>query len=286
MAKSTNNPLQGYLRVPKLYILLPSGGKFSNIESISDISQELPIYPLTSMDKTLLRNPDALLNGESMAKVITSCTGITDAYELTANDVDVILLAVRYATYGNDLEITSTCSDCNATLEHTIQIEPLLETISVLEDHYIITLDNDLQCYLKPYTFRDAQKAALSAFRETSELNTLINKEADEMSKLVTFNKSFIAMANLNIEILSNAIIKVIIPETDDSEEITVTNNKHIEEWVLGISKQQADVVINKLNEINELGIQREVETTCEKCNGTFETKIEFNTSNFFDLSF
>ena len=284
MAKSTNNPLQGYLRVPKLYILLPSGGKFSNIESISDISQELPIYPLTSMDETLLRNPDALLNGESMAKVITSCTGITNAYELTANDVDVILLAIRYATYGNDLDINATCPSCNATLEHTIQIEPLLETITVLEDHYIIELDNGLQCHLKPYTFRDAQKAALSAFRETSELNTLITKEADELDKLVTFNKSFIAMADLNIEILSNAIIKVIIPETDDTEEITVTDNKHIEEWVLGISKQHADVVIDKLNEINELGIQREVETECEKCNNTHSTKIEFNPSNFFDL--
>ena len=285
MAKSSN-PLQGYLRVPKLYILLPSGGKFSNIESISDISQELPIYPLTSMDETLLRNPDALLNGESMARVITSCTGITNAYELTANDVDVILLAIRYATYGNDLDINATCPSCSATLEHTVQIEPLLETITVLEDYYDIKLDNGLHCFLKPYTFRDAQKAALSAFRETSELNTLINAEADEMQKLVTFNKSFIAMADLNIEILSNAIIKVIIPETDESEEITVTDNEHISEWVLGISKQQADVIIDKLNDINELGIHREVEATCEKCNNEFETKIEFNPSNFFDLSF
>ena len=93
-------------------------------------------------------------------------------------------------------------------------------------------------------------------------------------------------MADLNIEILSNAIIKVIIPETDESEEITVTDNEHISEWVLGISKQQADVIIDKLNDINELGIHREVEATCEKCNNEFETKIEFNPSNFFDLSF
>jgi len=69
---NSSNPLKGYLRSPKLYVLLPSAGKFSNIESISDVSQELPIYPLTSMDEIMLRNPDALLNGESMTKVITS----------------------------------------------------------------------------------------------------------------------------------------------------------------------------------------------------------------------
>jgi hypothetical protein len=287
MAKS-NNPLQGYLRVPKLYILLPSGGKFSNIESISDISDELPIYPLTSMDETLLRNPDALLNGESLAGVITSCTGIKDAYELTANDVDVILLAIRYATYGNDLEVTTPCPGCTNTVNHTVQIEPVLETIEVLEDHYDVTLDNGLHCFLKPYTFRDSQKAALSAFRETSELNNLINAEADDMSKLLTFNKSFQAMADLNIEILSNAIIKVIIPQAedadDDQEEVIVTNHKHILEWVKGISKQHADVIIEELNKINQLGIQRDVDATCEDCNHEFKLTIEFNPSNFFDL--
>ncbi len=286
MANKGNNPLQGYLRSPKLYILLPSGGKFSNIESISDISQELPIYPLTSMDETLLRNPDALLNGESMASVITSCTGIKNAYELTANDVDVILLAIRYATYGNELEISTSCTECSATVEDTVDIEPILESIEVLDDEYKVTLDNKLQCWLKPYTFRDSQKAALSAFRETSELNTLINAEADDMSKLITFNKSFQAMADLNIEILSNAVVKVVIPATEDAEEIEVTNSNHIEEWVRGISKQQADVIIDELNVINELGIQREVKLTCEKCTSTFSTKIEFNPSNFFDLTF
>ena len=283
MAKSSN-PLQGYLRNPKLYILIPSGGKFSNIESISDISQEIPIYPLTSMDETMLRNPDALLNGESMANVITSCTGIENAYELTSNDVDVILLAIRYATYGDELEITTPCTSCNATVEATLNIEPILETISVLDDHYEITLDNGLTCHLKPYTFRDSQKAALAAFRETSELNNLINSESDELSRLSSFNKSFVAMAELNIEILSNAIIKVVVPQ-DDDDDMIVKNKKHINEWARGISKIQADIIIDKLNEINQLGINRNVEITCSACNESFETIVEFNPSNFFDLA-
>jgi len=286
MAKSTN-PLQGYLRNPKLYILLPSGGKFSNIESISDISKELPIYPLTSMDETMLRNPDALLNGESMVKVISSCTGIKDVYELTSNDVDVILLAIRFATYGNELEISSSCPECNNTNDEVLDIETILETITVLNDHYSVTLESNLVCHLKPYTFKDAQQAALAAFRETSELNNLINEETDELTRLTSFNKSFLAMAELNINILSNAVIKVIIPATDEADEIIVKNKKHISEWVRGISKTEADKIINELNIINDLGIDRMAAITCsaEGCAHAYETKIEFNPSNFFDLS-
>jgi hypothetical protein len=281
---NTNNPLQGYLRSPKLYILIPSGGKFSNIESISDISQEIPIYPLTSMDETMLRNPDALLNGESMANVITSCTGISDAHELTANDVDVILLGIRYATYGDELEISADCPECTNNVEATLSIEPILETITVLDDHYEITLDNGLTCFLKPYTFKDSQKAALAAFRETSELNNLINSNSDELARLSSFNKSFVAMAELNIEILSNAIIKVIVPQ-ENEDDMVVTNKNHINEWVRGISKAQADVIIDKLNVINELGITRDVGITCDSCGHEFDTRVEFNPSNFFDLA-
>jgi hypothetical protein len=286
MAKSTN-PLQGYLRSPKLYILLPSGGKFSNIESISDISKELPIYPLTSMDETMLRNPDALLNGESMVKVIQSCTNIKTVYELTSNDVDVILLAIRFATYGNELNIEALCPKCETKNDVVLDIETILETITVLEDHYSVTLENNLVCHLKPYTFRDAQKAALAAFRETSELNNLINAEKDDLARLTSFNKSFQAMAELNIDILTNAVIKIIIPETDEAEEIEVKNKKHIAEWVQGISKTEADKIIAELNIINDLGIDREAAITCnsETCTHEFTTTVEFNPSNFFDLS-
>jgi len=281
---NSNNPLQGYLRNPKLYIIVPSGGKFSNLETISGISGEIPIYPLTSMDETMLRNPDALLNGESMANVIKSCTGLTNAHELTSNDVDVILLAIRFATYGDELELTLTCPACSATVETTISIEPILETVTPLEDHYDVTLDNGLICDLKPYTFKDSQKAALAAFRETTELNNLINSESDELARLATFNKSFVAMAELNIEILSNAITKVTIPQ-DNGEPVEVTEHEYITEWVRGISKTHADVIIDKLNEINELGIDRDVDITCTECGHGFKTRVEFNPSNFFDLA-
>ena len=286
MAKNSN-PLQGYLRSPKLYINLPSEGKFATVDSISKVSNELPIYPLTSMDETFLRNPDALLNGESLVAVIKSCTGIQDVYELSANDIDVILLAIRYATYGSELEIESPCPDCNNENVITVNIEEILESIEPLKDEYTVTLKSGLTCNIKPYTFKDSQTAALTAFKETAELNTLINSEADDLSRLTNFNKSFQAMAELNIDILSNAISTVVIPkqddDDDDAEDIEVTNNKHIAEWVRGISKNDADEIIDELNVINELGITRAVDTTCEECSNEYEATIEFNPSNFFE---
>jgi len=281
------NPLEGFLRVPKLYVSLPSRGKFSEMDSQSQITGEIPIFPMTAKDETMLRNPDALLNGESLVSVIRSVTGIEDVYNLSSNDVDVILLAARYATYGQDLPVISDCPKCKHTNEVEVNIEAILETVEELDDEYIVSLDNGLTVYIRPYTYKDSQMAALQAFRETTELNRLTaddEKNVDDFEKLKVFNKSFQAMADLNIVILANSVVKVVIPGTEDEEANEVTNNKHILAWVQGIGKQEADLIMDEANSVNEKGIAREHEIVCSECEHSYKQKIEFNPASFFDI--
>jgi predicted nucleic acid-binding Zn ribbon protein len=279
------NPLEGYLRVPKLYVQLPSRGKFSTVDTQSEITNEIPIFPMTAKDETMLRNPDALLNGESLVSVIKSVTGIQDVYNLASNDLDVILLASRLATYGKDLEIKSTCPECKHEHDFDVNIEAILETVTELNDEYIVTLDNGLTVYIRPYTFKDTQTAALQAFRETTELNKLTSAEGDELKRLVTFNKSFQAMADLNIQILANSVIKVVIPALKEDEDATiVTNRKHILAWVQGIGKSQADAILDEANKVNGEGLDRNAKITCPECKHEYTQLLEFNPSSFFDL--
>lgn len=281
------NPLEGFLRVPKLYVSLPSQGKFAELDSQSQITGEIPIFPMTAKDETMLRNPDALLNGESLVSVIRSVTGIQDVYNLSSNDVDVILLASRYATYGQELPITSDCPKCEHKNEAEVNIEAILETVEELDDEYVVSLENGLTVYIRPYTYKDSQMAALQAFRETTELNRLTaddEKNNDDFEKLKVFNKSFQAMADLNIVILANSIVKVVIPGIDDEEPNEVTNKKHILAWVQGIGKQEADLIMDEANSVNEKGIAREWGLVCSECEHTWNQKIEFNPASFFDI--
>ena len=82
------NPLQKYMRHPELYIKVPSNGYF-NYENTYPFSSnnEIGISPMTTQDELLLKTPDALLNGESIAKVIQSCApNITDTFDVPMNE--------------------------------------------------------------------------------------------------------------------------------------------------------------------------------------------------------
>src|SRR6056297_2390222 len=99
------NPLSSFYRAPKLYSRLPSNGIFYTNEVIDvDESAEVAVYAMTAKDEMIMKNPDALLNGEAVAQVIASCVPqVKQPKQLISNDVDTLLIAIQGATYGDDI---------------------------------------------------------------------------------------------------------------------------------------------------------------------------------------
>ena len=62
VVQDNNNPLRKYFRQPKIYLRLPSKGKFYPA-SIIDMpeSGELPVFAMTAKDELMIKTPDALL---------------------------------------------------------------------------------------------------------------------------------------------------------------------------------------------------------------------------------
>ena len=69
-----HNPLSAHFRAPKLFTPLPSEGRFYD-NSVVEMPEtlELPVFSMTAKDEMIMKNPDALLNGEAVAQVIQSC---------------------------------------------------------------------------------------------------------------------------------------------------------------------------------------------------------------------
>ena len=74
---------------------------------------ELPVYPMTALDEIAYRTADALFNGSAVADVIKSCMpNILDPWQISSADLDTILVAIRIASYGHEMDFTSKCPKC------------------------------------------------------------------------------------------------------------------------------------------------------------------------------
>tara|TARA_B100000963_G_scaffold361074_2_gene394724 strand:+ start:304 stop:1149 length:846 start_codon:yes stop_codon:yes gene_type:complete len=271
--------LSKYYRAPKLYVRIPSQGAF-NPDMETAMGGELAIMAMTGRDETMIKNPDALLNGEAVTSVIKSCVpGIKEPAELPITDIDTLLIAIKIATNGDEHEITAQCPKCKTSCHGTVNLRNILPTAKMLESEYPIKLDTGVTVYIKPYNYAMQTEAALAAFDETKTLQNLQRDKQINSESMAIYNKSFRRMADMSVSLLSRSIVKVTTPDGEEE-----TDPKEIFAFIQNIDSKAAKQIDELLGKINSLDIEKKMEMRCEKesCKNEWTTEVEFNASDFF----
>lgn len=280
-----SNPLAGYYRAPKLYTQLPSQGKFYD-EGVIDWPEtgELPVFPMTAKDEMIMKNPDALLNGEAVAQVIKSCVpAVKKPRSLISNDVDTLLIAIQGATQGDEVEVTGECPSCKEQITSIASIESALESMTVLTETYKFETGNGLIMEVRPFTYESTVQAGIANFRSTRSLQSLQNIE-DELEQLKMFNDNFLQIAALNFDLIVDSVASISGVDVED-EPFKVTDRKSIREFLENCDAKIGKAVEDQIQDVNKLGVNKTIQLECEKCNEVFEKEIGFDPVNFFTAS-
>jgi hypothetical protein len=278
------NPLSGYFRAPKLYTKIPSLGKFylDDVVHMPE-SGELPIFSMTAKDETMMKNPDALLNGEAIAQVISSCVpNVKKPRQLLSNDIDALLVAIQGATHGDDIDVKGQCPVCSKECSGIASVETALATMTVLEQVYAFDTQNGLTVEVRPFTYESTVKAGIANFQSTRSLQSLSNI-TDEMEQLKAFNASFVRMAALNFDLIVDSIASVKGIDAQGND-FVVTDRRQIREFMENCESSVGRGVEQHIQTVNGLGVNKTVQLNCEE-HGDFEQEIGFDPVNFFIAS-
>jgi len=282
----SNNPLKSHFRAPKLFTRLPSGGAFYS-EGVVEMSTtgELEIYAMTSRDEVMMRNPDALLNGESVAQIITSCVPqVKKPRELLGADVDALMVAIQGATYGDEVTVQTPCPECGNTVIGAGSVQGSLATMREVPTDVKVETDG-LTIELRPVTYETTIAAGVSNFQNARSMASIAQIE-DDIEKLQAFNNSYMKMAELNFLVILDSIYS--ISGTDENgEEFIVTDRDNIREYMENCDSDVGKRVTEQVNRLGEAGIDKTVTIQCqeEKCGHVFQTTLEFDPVNFSTAS-
>ena len=161
------NPVKQYFRQPSIYIQLPSGGRFYQEGSLEPTANnEYPVLPMTTLDEITYRTPDALFNGNAVNSVIESCIpNIKHAWGMPAMDIDTVLIAIRIATYGHEMDINTTCPGCENEDEYGVDLRTVMETIG--RPDYTSGIDvGELKVFLKPMSYQQINENSMAQFAD------------------------------------------------------------------------------------------------------------------------
>lgn len=274
---SSNNPLQRYFRQPAIYVRLPSGGKYYP-EGTIDIppNGELPVYPMTAVDEITYRTPDALFNGSAVVDVIKSCVpNIKDPWSIPAMDVDTILVAIRIASYGNDMEIETTCPHCKTSHEFGLDLRSVLDRMK--SPNYDTPLkEGDVEIYFRPMTYRNLNDNNKVQFEEQKILQLIPDSTLGEAEKLSAMNDALKKLTSITFQALAQSIASVKTPDA------LVSESKFIVEMLEQSDRRLFAKIRDHIINIKSSAEIQPLNLNCSDCKKDYEQILTLDMTSFF----
>lgn len=270
------NPLAAFFRAPGLHVKLPTGGAFLPANEFDPtLANDLPIYPMRAADELLLKSPDALMSGHAIISLIKSCVpGIRDPKKISTPDLDVLLLAIRAATFGDSMDLEVECPSCNRDNSFTCSLGAIMSTVTDVPHENPVRMTDAVVVHVRPYTLEVATRVALATFEEARKIQGAEDLPSEERTQIV--NDCYDRLNVLNMRALASSIVKVVVPGS------VVENPQHIAEFVGNTDRNWIEKIEERLKLINSMGIDKTVAVQCAGCEHEWKAAIEFNPSSFF----
>ena len=271
--------LDQYKRQPKLFIDLPSKGASYDESVIQDQQYtQLPVFGMNTMDEIMIKTPDALFSGEATAEIIKSCVPmIKDPWKIIGFDLDYILLAIRMATYGDKMPVSSNCPKCSTQNDNEVMLTKMLEKIDTAQLETSVTI-KDLTFNLQPLTYKRTTDISQKHFTLQKQLASIEVKEQPETDKQPHREQLLKAMGDLNIE-LTLAHIKSITNGQDEETDAKVIAQFIVDNDADFYKEIQAGVQRMNVNWNNDV---LDIKCSNEECGHEYKSQLNVDYSSFF----
>ena len=275
--------LQNYQRQPKLFIDLPSKGKFYD-DTVLENGQyvQIPVFGMNAMDEIMFKTPDALFSGEATAQVIRSCIPtILDPWQLVGYDIDFILIALRIATYGDGMSVNTLCPHCSTDTESVISLSKLLDGFNNYETDFKFKV-GELIFSLAPITYKETTNFSIEHYQYDRELYQVLSlKDETEEEKDKRAKSVYAKTAKLNLRLAISHIESVSNGHEEESDPNVISEfiNNNDAEFFAKLREGITDLT-SKWNLP-----QFTIKCSNEECTKEYKAAINVDYSNFFGVS-
>jgi len=271
-----HNPLKQYFRRPAIHFKLPSQGKFYTEGSIEmPETGEVPVFPMTAIDEITSKTPDALYNGSAIVDIIKSCVpAIKDPWQIPSIDIDPIMIAIRTATVGNEMEIESICPSCENDGKYGVNLLKLLTTLK--SGNYEGTLDiGDLKIKFQPLSYKVLNQSNIVQFEIQAEINNL-NNITDENERVKKSGPTLKRLTLATFDLMANGIASISTPNE------VITNKEYILEYITNVDKATFETIRDFGIGLRQQSEIKPIDIKCVNCNHEYTQPISLNITDFF----
>jgi hypothetical protein len=273
----SNNPLKQYFRQPAIYVRLPSQGKFYPPGAVNmPPTSELPVYPMTAIDEITYRTPDALFNGQATVNVLQSCVpDIKDVWSTPAMDIDTLLIAIRIASYGHDMDFGTKCPKCEHECEHTVDLRGVLDRMKT-PDYNKSLNSGDVEIFFRPMTYKNINDNNALQYENQKLLQMLPDSEIPDTDKMSALGAALKRITDITVKALAQSIAVIKTPQA------LVSEPEYIDEFLKNCDRELFNRIRDLIIELKEQAEMPPMKLTCPECTNEYEQAVTLDMSSFF----
>jgi hypothetical protein len=277
----TVNPLKQFFRQPAIYLSLPSGGHHWPATALTmPENREFPVYPMTAIDEITYRTPDALFSGQAVINVIHSCLpNIKNAWEVPGVDLNAILIAIRIASYGHEMELATKCPKCETESDFGIDLRMVLD--SIREPDYGTPIQHgDLEITLMPVSYRNQNQVGLKQYEQQRNVQQIqSDTSTSDEEKIKRLNEIMHLITEITIETLKYSIASIRTPDA------LVTEIDFIRDFLVNCDRKLYQEIRDRVIELRTSSDLKPFEVVCPNCSHKHEQTLTLDQAAFFGVA-
>lgn len=294
------NPLASFFRKNKLSLHLPSKGRWYPEGSLTlDSSGGLPIFAMTAGDDIKFKTGDAALNGRSTYELILSCApGITQPELIPTIDIDAILLAIRFASYGDDFTTAMSVPNTTLTRNISISLSSLLNELSKRKEEWDseLVIEDETGQSLSLLVNPVPLKFLFSTSKNIQQQKKILTKNFDSDENIkdeAAFSDSINKLTDTAIDLICSCVAAIKIVDAKNNILLEINNSTPQDKLQIGQLIKNMDIeyfnaIKNHLEEQRkkyafkiptQISVEKEITAGAPK---EWSSELTFQGSNFF----
>jgi hypothetical protein len=208
--------------------------------------------------------------------VIKSCIpAIKDPWQMPSLDLDACLVAIRIATYGDNMDVTSTCPNCQTLNDFVMSLLGYLDTVSqfVYEDTLQI---GPLTIKIRPYSYREVSKTAIKTLEQQKIFAVVNDENMSDEEKLERFGSSFLKLTEMTVDVICGCIESITTPEG------TVSDTAIIKNFIENTTSEIFNTIKDHVDHMKEVMKMQSQQVKCSNCGHEWSVNLELDQTNFF----
>jgi len=234
---------------------------------------------MTAIDEITYRTPDALFNGQAVISVIQSCIpNIKNAWSAPGLDVNAILIAIRIASYGHNMGISTTCPKCQTEEQYEIDLRNMLDQISSPDYTQTIT-HGDLEIAFQPVSYKNQNNTNQMQFEEQRMIRAIPGSDLPDDEKIQKLNAALKRITELTVDAMKFSIASIRTPQA------LVTEPEFIQEFLNNCDRNLFSKIRDRVIELRVASDLKPVKIVCTNCSNEYEQSMNLDQASFFEAA-